>query len=215
MKLYLLRHGETDWNKKGFFQGQTDIPLNDAGRELAVLTRSNMPEVKFDRVYCSPLCRAVETAEIFLKGRFPLEEIRRDERIKEFSFGNQEGASIEQAKNDTSHPMYNMLWHPELYVPAPGGGESFQQLAARAAGFLRDEILPLEGQCENVLIVAHGALNRSLLVAAGLKEVKDFWSTKYLNCCVTTLDVVGGKVSIVSEAEIYYDPANYATVWAK
>ena len=67
--LYIMRHGKTDWNKLYKLQGQTDIPLNESGRDLAVLTREGMPDVKFDRVFCSPLCRAVETARIFLEGR--------------------------------------------------------------------------------------------------------------------------------------------------
>lgn len=214
MKLYLLRHGETDWNKAGRFQGQTDIPLNDAGRELARITRRNMPSVKFDRVYCSPLQRAVETAKIFLEGDFPLEQIRYDKRIIEISFGEQEGAIIQQAKDDPTHPMFNMLWHPEAYEPK-GNAESFAQVVERANDFLQNEILPLEKECENILIVAHGALNRSLVVAAGHKEIKDFWGARYYNCCVTTLEVKDGKIDLLKEAEVYYDTSNFFAVTTK
>ena len=214
MKLYLLRHGETDWNKAGRFQGQTDIPLNDAGRELARITRRNMPHVKFDSVYCSPLQRAVETAKIFLEGDFPLEQIRYDKRIIEISFGEQEGAIIQQAKDDPSHPMFNMLWHPESYQPK-GNAESFLQVVERANDFLQHEILPLEKECENILIVAHGALNRSLVVAAGHKEIKDFWGARYYNCCVTTLEVTDGKIELLKEAEVYYDTTNFMAVTTK
>lgn len=214
MKLYLLRHGETDWNKAGRFQGQTDIPLNDAGRELARITRRNMPLVKFDRVYCSPLQRAVETAKIFLEGDFPLEQIRYDKRIIEISFGEQEGAIIQQAKDDPTHPMFNMLWHPEAYEPK-GNAESFAQVVERANDFLQNEILPLEKECENILVVAHGALNRSLVVAAGHKEIKDFWGARYYNCCVTTLEVKDGKIDLLKEAEVYYDTSNFFAVTTK
>ena len=214
MKLYLLRHGETDWNKAGRFQGQTDIPLNDAGRELARITRRNMPPVKFDRVYCSPLQRAVETAKIFLEGDFPLEQIRYDKRIIEISFGEQEGAIIQQAKDDPTHPMFNMLWHPEAYEPK-GNAESFAQVVERANDFLQHEILPLEKECENILIVAHGALNRSLVVAAGHKEIKNFWGARYYNCCVTTLEVKDGQIDLLKEAEVFYDTSNFFAVTTK
>lgn len=214
MKLYLLRHGETDWNKAGRFQGQTDIPLNDAGRELARITRRNMPHVKFDRVYCSPLQRAVETAKIFLEGDFPLEQIRYDKRIIEISFGEQEGAIIQQAKDDPTHPMFNMLWHPEAYEPK-GNAESFVQVVERANDFLQHEILPLEKECENILVVAHGALNRSLVVAAGHKEIKDFWGARYYNCCVTTLEVKDGQIDLLKEAEVFYDTSNFFAVTTK
>jgi len=215
MRLYLLRHGETPWNKAGRFQGQTDIQLNDSGRKLAVMTREGMGDIHFDKVFCSPLSRAVETAHLLLEGRYPLDQIQTDERIKEISFGANEGSSIIEAKENPAHPMHVLLWHPEEYQPKDGKGESIAMVAERAGDFVRKEILPLEGQCENVLIVAHGALNRAILVALGLKQIPDFWTVKYLNCCVTTLEIKQGQMSIVSEAEIFYDPKDYPSVWSK
>ena len=67
MKLYLIRHGETDYNKMKRNQGQIDIPLNEYGRELAEKTREGLAEVPFDLCLCSPLSRARETAEIILE----------------------------------------------------------------------------------------------------------------------------------------------------
>jgi len=215
MKIFLLRHGETPWNKAGRFQGQTDIALNESGRKLAELTRDGMSGITFDRVFCSPLCRAVETAQIFLDGRFPLDQIKMDDRIKEISFGENEGSSIDEAKVNPEHPMYQLLWRPETYQPKDGKGESIAQVAERAGDFLKNEILPLEGKCQNVLIVAHGALNRSIVVAAGLKRIEDFWKAKYLNCCVTTLSLDHGRLSMIKEAEIFYDPKDYPSVWSK
>ncbi len=214
MKIYMIRHGETDWNRNKRFQGQVDVPLNEYGRELARLTRANMPIVAYDRVYCSPLVRATETAEILLEGRFPLDQIRKDRRIIEMNFGAFEGSDITKASKDPEHPLFNMLWHPELYNPG-SKAESFQQLVDRSAAFLKDEILPLEGQCQHILLVAHGALIRSIVVAIGRKEIKDFWGAKYMNCCQTTLDVTQGVVTLEKEAEIFYDPANSEPGWVK
>ena len=67
MKLYIIRHGETDWNVKRRFQGHSDIPLNEEGRRLAYLTAEALKEVPFTRIYTSPLKRASETAAI-IKG---------------------------------------------------------------------------------------------------------------------------------------------------
>lgn len=206
MRLLLLRHGETDWNKAHRFQGQIDIPLNDFGRELAEITRAAAPKIDYDRVYSSPLCRAYETAQIFVRDRFPEEEIRKDDRLLEISFGEYEGTDIELASKDPNHGLYQCLWHPELYV-ADKGAESFERLVDRAADFLTNEILPLESLCQNILVVAHGALIRALVVAAGFKEIKDFWGTQYLNCCITTLDISCGTISLLREAEVYYDPS--------
>ncbi len=214
MKLYMIRHGETDWNRKKCFQGRVNVPLNENGRSLARLTREKMPIVRYDRVYCSPLVRATETAEILLKGRFPMDEIRLDDRIIEMDFGKYEGSDINKAAKDPGHPLYNMLWHPELYLPGENA-ESFTQLVERSNGFLHNEILPLEGKCENILLVAHGALIRSIVVAAGKKEIKDFWGAKYMNCCQTVLDITRGVITLEREAEIFYDPSQCEPGWVK
>lgn len=213
MRIYMLRHGETDWNKGHRFQGQIDIPLNDYGRELAVVTRDKWPIISYDRVYCSPLCRAAETARIVLEGRPELSQIRYDDRIKEFSFGVCEGQNIDEAGQNPEHPMYNLLHHPEDYVPQEGG-ESFEDLVGRGRSFIENEILPLEKQgVENILIVAHGALIRGLVCAFGLKEIKDFWRTRYTNCCLTTVEIQDGIATMIKEAETFYDASGHFGGW--
>ena len=87
--LYIIRHGKTDWNERHKIQGRTDIPLNDEGRAMAEEAREEYKDVNFDVVFCSPLVRAKETAEILLKGRnLP---INIDDRLMEMSFGEYEG----------------------------------------------------------------------------------------------------------------------------
>ena len=89
MMLYIVRHGETDWNRMKKVQGHTDIPLNDYGRHLAEETAEGMKEIRLDLGFTSPLKRARETAEIILAGRnIPLID---EERIKEIGFGRYEG----------------------------------------------------------------------------------------------------------------------------
>ena len=84
-----MRHGKTDWNVKHKLQGKTDIPLNDEGRRMAENAGKQYSDIHFDVCYCSPLCRAKETAEIALKGRnIP---IITDDRLQEMGFGVFEG----------------------------------------------------------------------------------------------------------------------------
>jgi broad specificity phosphatase PhoE len=66
-----------------------------------------------------------------------------------------------------------------------------------------------------VLVVAHGALNRAIVCAAGYKEIKDFWNVKYLNCCLTTLEIKNGEISLLKEAEIFYDSSKFYSVWSE
>ncbi len=207
MKLYLFRHGQTDWNKAHRFQGHIDIPLNDFGRELARVTARNWPIVPYDRVYCSPLIRAVETAELVLDGRPENELIKTDQRIIEFGFVPCEGHNIDEAAGDPNNPMYNLLHHPEKYHP-DNGAERFKDLVDHSGAFRTDEILPLEAQGVNhILIVAHGALIRGIVCAIGKKKIKDFWECPYYNCCLTTLDITDGVATLEKEAEVFYDAA--------
>ena len=67
--LYIMRHGRTDWNERNKLQGRTDIPLNAAGRKMAEEAAAVYKNVPLDVCYCSPLARARQTAEIFLKNR--------------------------------------------------------------------------------------------------------------------------------------------------
>ena len=86
MKIYMIRHGETDWNKMKRLQGVTDIPLNACGIELAEKTAEGLKNVPFDRIYTSPLIRAKKTAEI-IRGDRPVELVVTD-GLKEISLEN-------------------------------------------------------------------------------------------------------------------------------
>lgn len=205
MKIYLIRHGETPWNKEKRFQGQIDIPLNDYGREIAELTREAMPRVDYDRIFSSPLVRARETADLLLRGREHVPVVV-DERLKEFSFGSYEGTLIADVANNPEHPLYDCLWHPDTYQ-APAGAESFQDLVNRAQSFIDDCLLPLQADptCRNVLVTAHGAFNRAVVVAVGKKDIADFWTIPYYNCAVTILELTDGRFTLLQEAKIYYE----------
>ena len=67
--LYIMRHGKTDWNEQRKLQGQTDVPLNEEGREMALAAGREYAGIHLDVCYCSPLVRAKETAELFFKER--------------------------------------------------------------------------------------------------------------------------------------------------
>lgn len=206
MIIYLFRHGETDWNKDRRLQGQSDVPLNEFGRELAVKTAEALREVSFDRVFSSPLDRAMETAEILVAGRELT--VVADDRLREFHFGAGEGDRFDVMKSEESHPLHNFFCHPERYVPE-GDAESFQQVRARGKAFFEEEILPLEGKCETVLVVAHGAFNRCILSDIARLPLKDFWSIGLPNCAASILKLEKGRLEVVQESVVYYgQPVN-------
>ncbi len=208
MKIYLFRHGETEWNKDRRLQGQSDVPLNAFGRELAEETARALERegVVFDRAFSSPLSRALETARILTAGRNI--SLETDRRLMEMNFGAYEGSAFDQPKKDPAHPLQDFLCRPEAYVPA-AGAESFGEVMARARNFLEEKILPLEGSCGTVLVAAHGAFNRCLLGTVRNMPLEDFWKVGMPNCAVSILSLEAGKFTVLEESRSYYDkPVN-------
>lgn len=202
MKIYLVRHGETDWNKTYRFQGQADIPLNEYGIELAVKTAEALRSVPFEAAFSSPLSRAVETARILLGDR-PL-PIVMDDRLKEINFGGCEGTVVPpDVKEDPSNPLYYFWRKPEKYLPPPNA-ESLEELCRRSAAFLEEKILPLEKTYKTVLIVGHGALNRSILNPIAGIPIKDFWHISLKNCAVSQISLENGSFQVIEPGKIYY-----------
>ena len=145
MKIYLVRHGETDWNQAGLLQGQTDIALNAQGLEQAHDAAERLKKVPFEIAFCSPLIRAKRTAEIIIGDRKIT--LTTDERLRELNFGPWEGVDIRTIKDAASQPFTN----PGSYIP-PAGAESFAQLYKRSGEFVDQVLLPLEGTYETVYI---------------------------------------------------------------
>lgn len=206
MLIYLMRHGETDWNKRRCLQGQSDIELNENGIDLAVKTAEGMKDIAFDAAFSSPLKRARVTAGIIIGDRNVT--IVSDDRLKEINFGPSEGECFDVAKADPKHPLHNFFCKPECFDPKDGS-ESFADTRKRAKSFLQEKIYPLEGSCKNVLIVAHGAYNRCILnTLAGIPD-SEFWKIDLANCAVSILSLENGQLKILEESKVYYgEPVN-------
>lgn len=202
MRVYLVRHGETEWNSMRKLQGQTDIPLNEYGIELAEITAKELKDIKFDRIFSSPLIRAVQTAEI-LRGDRDL-EIKTDDRMKEINFGTCEGDIIPRFGDETDSPIWQFEFDTDNYIPAKGG-ETFAQIYARSMEFFKECIIPLEGECENVLMVGHGCFNRTLLNPIMGRPLSIFWDIKLDNCAVSIIDITGGQATVIEPGKKYYE----------
>jgi alpha-ribazole phosphatase len=159
-RLALVRHGQTDWNLEGRYQGQTDQPLNAAGLEQARQLADHLDGHHFDAIYASGLRRARATAEVIAE-RLGL-ALHIDPRLKEVNLGEWEGLTVPEIK-----ARYIEIWDarqadPE-HVPPPGGetvAEVGQRMCQAADDIARG--WP-DGQ---VLIVAHGMALATLLAKA-------------------------------------------------
>ena len=205
MKVYLIRHGETQWNKQRLLQGKTDMPLNENGRQVARMTAEGLRGIAFDQVYSSPLSRAYETARLVTEGRYP---IRKDERLTEIGFGVYEGLCCGREGYNIPDPDFvNFFQDPSKYAP-PQGGESVQDLINRTMDFLQELAAEPGNQGKTILISTHGAALRSMLVGIQKKPLSEFWQGGvHRNCAVTILSEEQGIYSIEQENVIYYDEA--------
>lgn len=174
--LYLMRHGKTNWNIEGKLQGRTNIPLCNIGKAQAEKAREDNAGFTVDVCYCSPLCRARETAEIFLKGKnIP---IIIDDRLIEMEFGEYEGVLNTNPKYEIIAPLFNC---PEKFVPAKDG-ETFDEVFKRAKDFCDDIILPQIETGKDILVVGHGVMNTSIYCHLNNISLKDFWNQGIENC---------------------------------
>lgn len=205
MELYIVRHGETEWNKEKRLQGSTDIPLSEAGRHLARLSGEALSDTPFDRIYSSPLNRAYETACLF-RGDQKVDIIR-DDRLRELCFGDYEGQNMSMLLADETDTFRYFFKQPHLYR-SPKNGESLEHLCERAAEFMEEVILPLQEQCTRVMIVAHGAMNKALMTYVKKHDLSQFWSGGLQkNCNVMILKLSENQFEIIDETHIFYKEA--------
>lgn len=206
MVIYLIRHGETDWNTKRLLQGATDIPLNQNGIEVARLTAEGLKNVDFDLILTSPLKRARKTAEIIRGNRkIPIVE---EERLREISFGPYEGLCCQKEGYNIPDPDFmNFFYNPGAYVP-PKGGESIKHLCERTTELLQELVHTSGYQDKTILLSGHGAVVKGILSSITITDMKDFWNGGvHKNCGVSILDVDRGVITIRQENVIYYDEA--------
>lgn len=149
MELYVVRHGETGYNKMGLLQGRTDIPLNENGVEQAKKTKKALEHVSFDRVISSPLMRAIKTASIIA----PNKQIYIDPRLEERGLGEYEGKPSRIYDKDLYHHYFKNCTQKSV--------EGIQELIAR----IKNLIIELQKNYpeETILLVTHGGWMNGLL----------------------------------------------------
>jgi broad specificity phosphatase PhoE len=160
-RLYLARHGETDWNAAGRWQGHTDIPLNARGREQAQLVAEALSHTRIAGVVSSDLSRARETAQI-IAARLGIGLVYLDAALRERAFGPFEGLTREQCVS--LHPREWQAWCDEQV--APEGAENRSVLAARVALGLRRAAEEVARDDAAALVVTHGGALRAVVAEA-------------------------------------------------
>ncbi len=190
--IYLIRHGETDFNNKGIYQGTLDVPLNEVGRTQAMHLREQLVHISFDAIYSSPLTRAVDTAEAIAKDRaLPIVTI---DALREISYGHLQGMSISERKRE--YAELEARWKNDPWNVQFPNGESLESVSSRVC--IAINVLLSQHMDETILISAHGHINRLIILLATNGDNASFWEIEQQNGCCYKIDFIHGQSTRIS-----------------
>ena len=161
-KLVLVRHGQSLWNLENRFTGWVDVPLTDKGREEARLAGERLRGLAFDVAYTSMLTRAQETLEIILQVLGQRPPVIRDQALNERHYGDLSGLNKQKTREKFGDAQVK-IWRRSFDVPPPNG-EALKNTAERTLPFFERAILGDVALGKDVLVVAHGNSNRSIVM---------------------------------------------------
>ena len=184
--LYIIRHGQTEMNSRHVLQGRSDFALNEADFAQAREAAGKLRGVRFDRVYSSPLLRAVQTAGQIAPGA----EILIDERLIEMDYGPYEGADLTNPA-----PEIVTFFSDFVHNPAPKGMEQLVQVVARTGAFVEE----VKGLPSNILVSTHAIAMKGILEYLTPSSQGAYWSTYIGNCAVYVAECRGGMVGVPEE----------------
>lgn len=194
VRIFLMRHGVTEWNKSFRYQGSSDVPLSDEGRGQAAMLGLRMSCVEPAKVFSSPLVRAYETARIVMGENERDVPIEKMDDLREISFGAWEGKTVSEVLEEDGETLE--AWRSSPFGVTPKGGEPIEEVAKRSrrmADFLRKTCVPGEA----AFVFGHGAILRSLLAAMlDIGDIGVLWRMRLDNCSVTVVDLWGERPSL-------------------
>jgi broad specificity phosphatase PhoE len=184
--LYLIRHGETDWNAEGRLQGGRDIPLNALGRQQAAAVAQKLRDLARDAdrlsYLCSPLGRSRDTMQIMrtAMGLNPM-DYTVDERLREITFGRWEGLTWREVR--ASDPAAARAREAGKWAFRPPEGESYEML--------RQRVMPVFASIDrDSVIVSHGGVMRAALAGFGFESPHE----------ASSLDIWQGRIVVVTRS---------------
>lgn len=197
--IILVRHGETHWNLENRFRGRANIPLDDAGLAQAEITaRYIAANWKLDAVYCSPLLRARQTAELIAEP-FMIHE-RSHPGLLDIDYGAWQGHTEAEVRERWSEALQSWYQRPHK-VPIPGG-ESLQAVRLRALGTMRE--VAERHINETVVLVAHTVVNRLILLGLLDSDNAHFWHLAQDICALNLIEHNGEHFKIVKLNDTFH-----------
>ncbi|WP_396136534.1 histidine phosphatase family protein [Chamaesiphon sp. VAR_48_metabat_403] len=188
-RFLLIRHGETDWNRAGKFQGQIDVPLNDNGRNQASLAAEFLKTTQIDFGFTSPMLRPKETAQIILQ-EHPNLTLHENADLREIGHGLWEGKF--ETEIEAGYPGELARWHNQPESVQMPEGENLQDVWDRATAAWQQTIRQVGNNAQTGIVVAHDATNKVLLCSLLGLGLADIWKIKQGNGAVTVIDYPDG-----------------------
>jgi broad specificity phosphatase PhoE len=190
--ILLARHGETDWNRQGRWQGQSDRPLDDAGRAQARLLGAHLAGVGIDLLYSSDLARARETAAA-VEAATGLEAVI-DPALREVDVGGLVGCSREEV--EARDPEWFRIWRDGGVIGYPDG-ETYLELHRRSVAAFERILSAADGR--RAAVVCHGGNIRAITSEVVGLGADDRWRISAVaNCSITAFERKRGRVALVT-----------------
>jgi broad specificity phosphatase PhoE len=196
-RIYLIRHGQTDFNLRGIVQGSSvDTSLNDKGQRQAQLFYEAYKETPFDKVYTSLLKRTHQSVKGFIDSGIPWEQ---HQGLNEISWGKYDGHVSTPEDKAYYHGIIHQWAQGETHLTI-GGGESPEQVLARQKP-VWDMILNREDE-KNVLVCIHGRAIRILMCYVMGMPLKEMDAFEHDNLCLYLLEHDGKQTKIVKANDL-------------
>lgn len=197
---YFVRHGQTLWNSSGRYQGATDVPLSEIGKEQAEKAAAWFRDVHLDAVYSSDLSRAKDTAETIARTKGL--SVSLHPGLREISFGDWEGLTYDEIEARWSGGIEAMYNHPATVRIS--GGESFGDVEKRTMAAMKDIIAEVgmgdngrgdewEENGKTVLIVSHGGALRTIFCGLLGITVDKAWDFCQANANISCIKYYGNR----------------------
>ena len=195
-RIYLVRHGQTAWNKEEIFRGRTDVPLNETGLREAELAGEYFREMEIHAIYSSPLLRAWETAQKIAEVQQL--EVRSLQGIIDMCFGEWEGQSLKDVQEKDGQRFQQ--WKNEPHLVKIPGGETLDEVRDRAMAVLEETIQSHSGK--TLLFVSHRVVNKVILCSILGLDNSHFWQIGQESTAINLIQHRDGKyvLSLLNEA---------------
>lgn len=196
-RLYLIRHGETEWNKLQRMQGCSyDIGLSTDGRLQAEALANRLKSVNIDRIYCSTLSRAFETASIIADAHTI--KVETCEEFKEINFGKWEGLHYHELIRDYTELM--QIWKTTPHLAVVPGAETIEQLQDRSCAKLKAlfEAYPND----DLAIVSHGITNKLIILKLMGMQLSQLHRIRQDNTSLNVFDYHAGEFEMITLNDI-------------